>query len=329
MAKIEQDEQITLLEIPAALAGQRLDTALAELVGDCSRSRLQQWIRQGLVQVNGESATTRQKLLGGEQIRIQRPESAGNDQIEPQNLPLEVLFEDTQLLVINKPAGLVMHPAAGNPDGTVQNALLHHYPETRQVPRAGIVHRLDKDTTGVFVVARTLRAHQSLVDQLQSRTMGRTYQAVTQRAMVSGGTVDSPIGRHPQDRKRMAVVASGRDAITHYRLIQRYRQHTHVMVTLESGRTHQIRVHLASIRFPLVGDSTYGRRIYPASMAAEAQRFIHDFPRQALHAWRLTLQHPVTGESVSFDAPLPADLRQLLAILDQQDCPEMTGSDPA
>nr|MBX2885132.1 RluA family pseudouridine synthase [Granulosicoccus sp.] len=241
-------DQATPVEliIPEALAGQRLDSAMATLFPDYSRSRLQAWIRDNCVLLNGEVPSTRQKLLGGETLELQIPETTLSTEAEPENIPLDVIFEDEHLIVINKTADLVMHPAAGNWSGTVLNGLLYRFSEVSGIPRAGIVHRLDKDTTGLFVVARSLLAHTSLVDQLQSRSMGREYTAIVEGSLVSGGTVDEPIGRHPRDRKKMAVNTGGKTAVTHYRLGEKFAGHTSISVKLETGRRHQIRVHMAS-----------------------------------------------------------------------------------
>ncbi len=235
---------------------------------------------------------------------------------EPEEIPLEVVFEDDEVLVIDKPAGLVVHPAAGNPDGTLLNALLYHCPALAAVPRAGIVHRLDKDTTGLMVVAKTLAAQTALVEQLQARTVSREYDAVSVGVMTAGGSLDAPIGRHPRDRKRQAVTASGKPAVTHYRVVERFRAHTHVRCRLETGRTHQIRVHVAHLRFPLVGDPVYGGRLKLPGGAGEALKtLLREFPRQALHARKLAFVHPGSGETLTFRAPLPDDILLLLDYL--------------
>tara|TARA_Y100000588_G_C14140580_1_gene875878 strand:- start:558 stop:1355 length:798 start_codon:yes stop_codon:yes gene_type:complete len=235
---------------------------------------------------------------------------------EAEPISLDIVYEDEHLLVINKPAGLVVHPAAGHSDGTLVNALLNYAPEVENLPRAGIVHRLDKDTSGIMVVARSLIAHTSLVDQLQTRTMGREYEAVVVGALTGGATVDAPIGRHPQDRKRMAVVSSGKPAVTHYRLLERFAAHTLVRCKLESGRTHQIRVHMAHVRHPLVGDPAYGGRLrLPKGTTEELRDVLAAFTRQALHARQLTLEHPETGEILSWEVPLPEDMVHLIEAL--------------
>ncbi len=297
------------------MAGMRLDQALAELFSDYSRARLQQWIRDGQVTVDAQQLRAKDKVLGGERVDVM---ATLEDEVssQPQRIPLEVLYEDEALLVINKPAGLVVHPAAGNPDGTMLNALLHHAPELVSVPRAGIVHRLDKETSGLLVVARTLKAQTHLVQQLQERAFEREYEAVAVGVMLSGGSVDAAIGRHPVDRKRMAVTQRGRPAVTHYRVAERFRAHTHVRVQLETGRTHQIRVHMAHIRYPLLGDPVYGGRLrIPPQSSEQFTEALRNFRRQALHAVRLGLTHPESGEAMQWQAPLPADMEYLLHVL--------------
>ena len=305
------------LEIPAHLGGRRLDQALAELVQEYSRSRLQQWIRAGQVTVDARTARVRETVHGGEQVRIEAEIAEQTvDAAEP--IELAIVHEDADLLVINKPAGLVVHPAAGNPSGTVLNALLHHDASLAALPRAGIVHRLDKHTSGLMVVARNLRAHKQLVDALQARSVRREYLAVVNTVLTAGGTIDAPIGRHPVDRKRMAVIAGGKPAITHFRVVTRYRAHTLIRVSLETGRTHQIRVHMAHNRTPIVGDPVYGGRLRLPAGASEALRTaLGTFRRQALHATRLELQHPGSGALVSWEAGVPADLAELMAVLER------------
>lgn len=296
-------------------AGLRLDQALAKMFTDYSRSRLQQWVKEGLVTVDGKVCRSRDKVHGGEQINIQ---ARMEQQVEcnPQPIPLELLFEDEHLLVINKPIGLVVHPAAGNPDGTLQNALLHYDADLIQLPRAGIVHRLDKNTSGLLVVARTPVAHKMLVEQLQAREVKREYRALVKGVLVAGGTVDAPVGRHPVHRIRQAVVPNGKSAVTHYRVLERFRHHSYLRVNLETGRTHQIRVHMTEIRHPLVGDPVYGGRLQmPAGAPPALQGVLRRFKRQALHARRLGLTHPVSGDWVEWEAPLPEDMVELLEIL--------------
>ncbi|GMQ54223.1 23S rRNA pseudouridine(1911/1915/1917) synthase RluD [Halopseudomonas aestusnigri] len=295
--------------------GQRLDQVAAQLFPDYSRSRLQGWIKDGSLLVDGEVKRTRDIVLGGERLELDAErEIQGEWQAEA--IDLDIIYEDDALLVINKPAGLVVHPAAGHQDGTLLNALLHHAPELAKVPRAGIVHRLDKDTTGLMVVAKTIEAQTDLVAQLQARTVSREYECVVIGVMTSGGKVDQPIARHGTQRQKMAVVAGGKTAISHYRVINRFRAHTHVKVKLETGRTHQIRVHMSYIHFPLVGDPVYGGRLrIPPGASPELIKELREFPRQALHARRLELEHPTDGRHMSWQVPLPEDMQHLLALL--------------
>lgn len=295
--------------------GRRLDQIAADLFTDFSRARLQQWIKEGALRVDGEQRAPKQKLLGGETLSI-------NVQLQPEadwqaeHIPLDILYEDDSIIVINKPADLVVHPAAGNRTGTLLNGLLYHCPQLESVPRAGIVHRLDKDTTGLMVVAKTLQAHTNLVAQLQARTVKREYEAIVSGVMTGGGTVDQPIGRHPTQRTKMAVVSDGKEARTHYSVLQRFEGHSHVQLNLETGRTHQIRVHMAHLRFPIVGDDTYAGRFRIHKGASEGLRdFIQGFGRQALHARALGLIHPSTGEQHSWSVDLPDDMQALLQAL--------------
>jgi len=303
------------LTIPDTMRGRRLDQALAELVQDYSRSRLQQWIRAGQVSLDERIPQVRERLHGGETVSIDatiEPETRSG----PEDIPLQLVHADADLLVINKPAGLVVHPAAGNPAGTLLNALLHYDPALAGLPRAGIVHRLDKATSGLLVIARNLTAHKYLVDALQARLVKREYLAVVQTVLTAGGSIDAPIGRHPVDRKRMAVVPGGKESLTHYRVEERYRAHTLVRVQLETGRTHQIRVHMAHQHIPIVGDPVYGGRLrLPPGASSELQEQLAGLRRQALHAARLSLTHPSSGETVSWSAPLPDDMMRLIEAL--------------
>src|SRR5690554_6507297 len=311
MSQIVEAQQ----RVPNTLAGSRLDQVAAELFTGHSRERLKGWIKSGALTIDGHTGKPKDRLAGGEWLQLS---ATLEEQVrfEPEAIPLAVIYEDDDILVVDKPAGLVVHPAAGNPDGTLLNALLHHSPGLANVPRAGIVHRLDKDTTGLMVVAKTLAAQTSLVEQLQARTVAREYDAVCVGVMTSGGSVDAPIGRHPKDRKRQAVTASGKPAVTHYRVVERFRAHTHVRCRLETGRTHQIRVHLAHLRYPLVGDPVYGGRLkLPPGAAEPLKEILREFPRQALHARKLAFVHPGSGERVGFRAPLPDDLLMLLDYL--------------
>jgi 23S rRNA pseudouridine1911/1915/1917 synthase len=301
--------------VPDALAGMRLDQALAEMFASYSRARLQQWIRGGQVTVDARQWRAKDKVLGGEQIELTATLAEEVTSL-PQAIPLPIVYEDEHLLVINKPAGLVVHPAAGNHDGTMLNALLHYAPELVHVPRAGIVHRIDKETSGLLVVARTLTAQADLVQQLQERSIEREYEAVAMGVMTSGGSVDAPIGRHAVDRKRMAVTRSGKPAVSHYRVAERFRIHTHIKVHLETGRTHQIRVHMAYIHHPLLGDPVYGGRLrIPPGSSESLMATLRTFKRQALHAARLGLQHPESGEPMEWHAPLPDDMTMLIQAL--------------
>ena len=303
------------VRIPAELGGHRLDQAAAALFGDFSRARVQQWIEAGELLVDGARRRCRDRMLGGEWLALDAALLAAGEWA-PQQVPFRVVYEDAELLVIDKPAGVVVHPAAGNPDHTLLNGLLLRYPELRALPRGGIVHRLDKDTTGLMVVARTLRAHASLVAQLRERSVRREYDALVCGRVIAGGTVSAPVGRHPAARTRMAVVASGREATSHYRVARRFPAHTLLGVSLETGRTHQIRVHMAHLGHPLVGDPVYGGRLrLPAGSGPTARAALQDFRRQALHAARLVLRHPGDGSERIWTAPLPADFAALLAAL--------------
>lgn len=302
--------------VPEQFFGKRLDQALAEMFPDYSRSRIKEWILAGQVKVDTQILSIpREKVQGHETIEIEVI-------IEPQErhiaqeIALDIVFEDEHILVINKPDGLVVHPGAGNADGTLLNAMLNHSPEVANVPRAGIVHRLDKDTTGLMVVAKTIPAQTHLVEQLQAREVSREYEAVVNGVMVAGGLIEKPIGRHPSKRTSMAVRESGKPATTHYRVLKKYRAHTHLRLKLETGRTHQIRVHMAHLRYPLVGDQLYGGRPRPPKAAsAELIYLLRNFKRQALHAAQLALFHPVTGEWMTWQAPLPSDFTELLSEL--------------
>jgi 23S rRNA pseudouridine1911/1915/1917 synthase len=303
------------VSIPEHLHGRRLDQVLAELVPEYSRSRLQQWIRAGQVMLDDRIPGVRERVRGGETVRIDAKILAGGADA-PEAIPLEIIHEDDQLLVINKPPGLVVHPAAGNPRGTLLNALLHHDPALAALPRAGIVHRLDKDTSGLMVVARSLSAHSRLVEALQERRITREYLAVVNGVLTAGGRVDAPIGRHAVDRKRMAVATGGKEALTHYRVIMRFRAHTLVRVRLETGRTHQIRVHMAHIHSPVLGDPVYaGRPRLPRGAGDALRNVLRDFRRQALHAERLALVHPASGQLMTWEVPPPSDMDLLVKTL--------------
>jgi len=303
------------LELPPAAAGERFDVALAAALPQYSRARLQRWIGAGEVLLEGRQVLARQRLAGGERVRV-RAEFSADERVAPEPIALDIVHEDEALLVINKPAGLVVHPGAGNPAHTLQNALLAHDAALASVPRAGLVHRLDKDTSGLLVVARTPETHLQLVSMLQRREIRREYLALVLGKPTSGGTIDEPIGRHRSVRTRMAVRRDGREAVTHFRIEERFRAHTLLRVQLETGRTHQIRVHLAHIGFPIVGDGVYGGRRRLIAGADEATRAaLAAFRRQALHAQRLSFDHPATGKHHTFEAPLPEDFSALLEAL--------------
>jgi 23S rRNA pseudouridine1911/1915/1917 synthase len=303
------------LTVPADLAGRRLDQAAAQLLPEFSRSRLKTWIDAGRLTVAGRSARARTLLKGGEELKLET-ELETAVEIAPEPIPLAVVHADDALLVIDKPVGLVVHPGAGNRSGTLQNALLHRYPELAVLPRAGLVHRLDKDTSGLLLVARTLTSQKTLAAALERRTVHRTYQALCHGVLTGGGTVDAPIGRHRRERTKMAVVEGGRTAVTRYRVLERFRAHTLCEVELETGRTHQIRVHMAHIRAPLVGDPVYGGRPRPPrGPTAELGAALQSFKRQALHATRLALSHPVSGKPLELDSAVAPDMSALIAAL--------------
>tara|TARA_Y100000034_G_scaffold73917_1_gene88873 strand:- start:467 stop:1450 length:984 start_codon:yes stop_codon:yes gene_type:complete len=309
----------------AAHFGLRLDQVLADLFPEYSRSKLKTWIQGGNVSVNGEVITVpRHKMQMDELVTVQA-EMDVQVTSEAQDIALDIVYEDEHILVINKPADLVVHPGAGNPSGTVLNALLNHYPEIDKVPRAGIVHRLDKDTTGLMVVAKTIPAQTHLVDQLQRREMSREYEAIALGTMVAGGIVDEPIGRHATKRTHMAVREMGKPAITHFRVIEKFRAYTHLRLKLETGRTHQIRVHMAHIKHPLLGDQVYGGRPrLPKGASEDFIGVLRGFQRQALHAAQLSLFHPETEEWMTWKAPLPQDMQDLLKAVkkDTEDNPQ-------
>lgn len=296
------------LNVPAECAGQRLDQVLAQLLPQHSRSRLARWIREARVRVDGHPAAPKAKVWGGERLRVEPTPSREVLAQLPQDIPVDVVYEDDTVIVVNKPPGLVVHPGSGNWEGTLLNALLRHAPQLEGVPRAGIVHRLDKDTSGLLVVAKTLAAQTNLVRQLQARTVSRHYTAVVHGRVAQNGKVDAPIGRHPVSRTRMTVLARGKPATTHYRVMSRYADATLLDCSLETGRTHQIRVHLASIGHPIIGDPLYGKR----GVSTERR----PFHRQALHARRLAFVHPKSGRVVDWEAPPPQDMRDLIAALE-------------
>lgn len=317
-----QTDEPTEFRIEPLASGKRLDAVAASIFSSYSRSRLQSWISDGYLTVDGKKRRSKDKVLGGEMLTLQLPpdllaetladaEGTPLSDVQAEAMDLPIVFEDEHILVINKPAGLVMHPAPGNRRGTLLNGLLHHSPTLVNVPRAGIVHRLDKDTSGLCVVAKTLESHTHLVRQLQAREMVRNYLAVVVGEVPINGTVDAPIGRHPRDRKRMAVNNNGKPAVTHYECIERFLGCALVSVKLETGRTHQIRVHMTHIGYSLIGDPAYGRRLAVLPRQVAKVPAVAEFRRQALHATKLSLVHPGSDEIVSFDAPMPADLDYL------------------
>ncbi len=314
---------IIKLSIPMNLGGERLDIALQQMLPQHSRSRLQAWIKAGLVTLNNEVTTAKTKVWGGEQVMINPPENAQENAFKPENIPLDIVFEDDTILVINKPAGLVVHPAAGNWSGTLLNALLHHAPQLADVPRAGIVHRLDKDTSGLLVVAKTLEAQTSLVRQLQARTVKREYRAIVWGIIWRNGTVNQPIGRHSHARTKMAISRTGKPAVTHYEVLERFGTNTYVRCQLETGRTHQIRVHMQFLKSPMLGDPVYGiGNIIPHKLMTQTLRdAVSGFKRQALHAVKLGLIHPETNEFMEWQIELADDMKALLEAMRHEDPP--------
>ena len=314
----DSDQLIQLTaDVPSDLGGQRLDQVAAQLFDEYSRSRLTAWIKEGRLTVDDAVLRPKDVVHGGAMLSLQAEQEAQGEWVA-QDIPLNIVYEDEHILVIDKPAGLVVHPAAGHADGTLLDALLHHVPDIVNVPRAGIVHRLDKDTTGLMVVAKTLQAQTKLVDQLQKRSVSRIYECICIGVITSGATIDAPIGRSSANRQRMAVIDGGKPAVTHYRVLERFRSHTHVRVKLETGRTHQIRVHMTHAGYPLVGDPLYaGRFRIPPAASPTLVQTLKEFPRQALHARFLELEHPATGQRMKWTSPLPEDLVWLLSLLRQ------------
>ncbi len=306
----------TEAQVPLALAGQRLDRVVAELFPDYSRSRLAEWIKAGRLQIDGRNARPRDPVVGGERLVLATELEVQVSSLA-EDIALSIVYEDRHLLVIDKPPGLVVHPGAGNPAGTLQNALLHHDPKLAEIPRAGIVHRLDKDTSGVMMIARTLPAHTRLVEMIGAREVHRRYEGVVYGVLVAGGTIDAPIGRDRNERTKMAVVEDAREAVTHYRVRERFRAHSRVQVDLETGRTHQIRVHFAHVRHPLVGDPVYGGLKLPRGATAGLIEALRAFRRQALHAERLAFAHPISGKPLELEAARPADMDALITAMRQ------------
>lgn len=310
-------EKIQLEDIiPDELMGMRIDQALAKMFPEYSRGQLTKWLKAGDVLVNGQLLKPKESIQGGEKVTIGTELQVQDESWLAETIALDIIYEDDDVIIINKPAGMVVHPGAGNHQGTLVNALLAHAPQLANIPRAGIVHRIDKATTGLLMIAKTLTAHNSLVSQLQARSVKREYLAVACGVFTAGGTVDEAIGRHSIDRKRMAVSATGKPSVTHYRVEQRYRAHTLIKCKLETGRTHQIRVHMAHIRHPLLGDPVYGGRFKQAKgMTESCREVIQNFRRQALHAGLLGFIHPTSGEEVSWQVDLPDDMQQLVDAL--------------
>lgn len=301
--------------VPVELSGQRLDQALARMFPEYSRSRLKSWLLQGFITVDERAMRPRDPVVGGESVLLQsQPEISVKS--EPEALDLDIIFEDEDCLVVNKPVGLVVHPGAGNPRGTLMNGLLHHAPGLDQLPRAGIIHRLDKDTSGLLLVAKTLQAQTALTRELAEREIARHYLAVCAGVLTGGGSINEPIGRHPVDRLKMSVQRDGKPAVTHYRVIRRFAAHTYVSVQLETGRTHQIRVHFAHRRHALVGDQTYGGRLaIPAGASDRLRDTLRKFRHQALHAEKLAFTHPRSGQNIELQVTPPADFTELLSAL--------------
>ena len=302
------------LTVPDNLTNERFDAALAVLLPEHSRARLQGWIKSGEVTLNGQVVKPKEKVFTGNTIMVNAimPSQVSFD---AENIALDILHADDDVIILNKPAGLVVHPAAGHHDGTMLNALLHHFPELENIPRAGIIHRLDKDTSGILMIARSLTAHTALVEALQARTIKREYFALVQGMIISGSTIETFMDRHAHQRTKMAVTENGKLAITHYRIGERFPHHTLLRVNLETGRTHQIRVHMAHIKHPIVGDPVYGRLILPKGASETERTALQTFKRQALHAHQLGFEHPTTGEWCEFQAPMPEDMTALLKAL--------------
>jgi len=311
--------EILKIIIPERMTGQRLDVALSEMLPDYSRSKITDWIKSGEALINHKTFKPKDKVSGSEMVELTISQKKNNDWLG-EDIPLNVVFEDADIIVLNKSVGMVTHPGAGNWSGTLANALLYYEPNLATLDRAGIVHRLDKNTSGLMVVAKNEKSQKNLVEQLQTHSVSREYSAIVYGHMVAGGTVDEPIGRDTKDRVKQAVSSNGREAVTHYRVIDRYQNHTHVKAILETGRTHQIRVHLSHIGYPLIGDPMYGGKLRFPKKADEAlKEALVNFKRQALHSRKLTLTHPISGKLMSWKAPLPEDMLALLAVLKDYD----------
>ena len=311
-------ETLTII-IPERMTGDRLDVALSEMLPDYSRSKITAWIKSGDALINNKAFKPKDKVNGSQIVILSLNKKQNNDW-SAENIALNIVFEDEDIIIINKPFGLVTHPGAGNWNGTLANALLYYDPKLSKLDRAGIVHRLDKNTSGLMVIARNEKSQKYLVEQLQSHSVAREYSAIVYGHMISGGSINDPIGRDPKDRIKQTVSSNGKDATTHYRVIDRFKSHTHVKAILETGRTHQIRVHLSHIGYPLLGDPMYGGRVrFPKKASEILKESLLGFKRQALHSKKLTLNHPSTGELMSWKAPLPDDMLELLDILNEFD----------
>ena len=301
--------------IPERMEGERLDLALAEMLPELSRTKITNWIKSGQALVSAKSFKPKDKVIGNEIVELTIIQSSNNTW-QAENIPINILFEDENIIVINKQAGVVTHPGPGNWSGTLANALLNYDPNLKSLDRAGIVHRLDKNTSGLMVIARNKKAQKYLVEQLQNHSVTREYSVIVFGHMISGGTINEPIGRDPKDRLKQAVIRNGKEATTHYRVIDRFKNHTHVKAILETGRTHQIRVHLSSIGYPLVGDFIYGGKLrYPKKASEDLKGALLNFRRQALHSRKLSLRHPESGELLSWRTPLPDDMQNLINVL--------------
>jgi len=309
------------LTVPRELHSQRIDAVIAQMLPEYSRSLISTWIKTGAARVNNKNCKPKDKALAGDLIDIKVEfvlQETDFNQCAAEDIPIDIVFEDDEVIVLNKPAGLVVHPGAGNREHTLVNALLHHAPSLQHLPRAGIIHRLDKDTTGLLIVAKTLTAHTFLIRQMQARDIQRNYITLVQGHVIAGGTVDTGFGRHPKNRLKMSVIGQGRQAVTHYTVNRQYHDFTLLDVSLETGRTHQIRVHLAHINHPVVGDQLYaGRMRLPLNASDELRTALQQFKRQALHAVSISFAHPVTKEELTFEAPIPDDFELLLTNLDE------------
>lgn len=304
------------LTIPESYAGKRVDQTLSKLLADFSRNQIKTWLEQGKITIDNQTVAPKHKIKGNEHVYLQ-VQLTLETRLEPEPIPLDIIFEDDTLLIINKPAGLVVHPGAGNPNGTLVNGLLYHYPHLEHLSRGGLIHRLDKDTTGLIIIGKTNQAITDLTQQLQNRQIKREYRAVVQGNFIAGGTIEQPIGRHPKARQKMAVHPLGKPAITHFRVLNHFRHHTDLRVMLDTGRTHQIRVHFAYYHHAIVGDNTYGRRYIPPQCTPQLRQQLLNFNRQALHAKKIKLTHPKKKTSCEWQAPLPDDMQQLMDTLHQ------------